>query len=219
MLLYIITGTYYSVSFAGKIHSPFLAIIGLTTFVLVPIIFSKTIQSKFARTIIFEFENNLLSIALYNPVTNILVKSYNVYYSDISSCIISSTSIKTSTITIFIGDGKTCQFSFTNELSTNWQPNYSENNISFFIFKNIYYYNREIILQKPFFASAVGKFLLYALPILLMITVISSIFFNAKMVCFSIMPILALYAQILARRKRDTDSFENFQACKMNGNK
>lgn len=208
LFIYILGGGYLSVSFAAKINSIPLAIVSFFVFVIAPILFIKWLKKSFLNKIKFVFENDVIVCEIFNYQTGQIEKQYQFNYSDIHSCILSTTSKRTSTITLFLQGSNKIQYSFTNEEKEIKETDY---NVSFDVFKKLHSFNKDIKLLPPFYASKSGKIALILLTTLLVVTIIVNIIFHSRSLPLILFMGVSLYFQILMRRRRDIEVFKSFK--------
>lgn len=202
MFIYMLGGGFISISLAAKIQSISLAVLGFIVFIIVPLILIKTLQKRFLKKIVFVFENESVLVQIFNLKTESLEREYRYNYNDIKSCILSSTSNRTSTIKLYFSKAAKFQCTFINEKGD------TENNYSLSVFRELHLSNANIELSPPFYASKGGIAALIILTLLLITDIIISLLYKPGSLPFSLFVGVALYIQIIVRRSRDIETFK-----------
>ncbi len=197
-------GGFISISLSAIIHSIPLIILSFFIFIISPIVFNKPLSKLFFKEIHLIFEERIVRIEILNFKTKQIERDYQFSYEDIKSCILSSTSARTSTIKIFFYHSNKFQCSFTDESK---EIINKDNNLSFEVYRNLYFFNNRITLLPPFYASKNGKTALIVLTIIMIIAITENIVYKPQAIPFSLLIGAVLFLQIIARRKRDIEIY------------
>lgn len=208
LFIYMVFGGYLSITLASKLQSPLLAVLGFLVFIVAPLVFNKPLRLKFLKQIKFTFDDEFVLFEIFNYKTEILEKQQQFKYTNIDSCVLSSTSKKTSTIKLFLQDSKKIQWTFVNEGQEKQDTADVDNNVSLTVFKEIYTFNKQILLLPPFYASKSGIIALIILSGLFITAITMNIIFYSKFIPLTLIMGASLYLQIILRRKRDIDLFK-----------
>ncbi len=208
LCIYMLFGGCLSISLASKLQSPLLAVLGFFVFIIAPLIFNKPLRLKFLKQIKFTFDEDFVLLEIFNYGTGILEKQQQFKYTDIHSCVLSSTSKKTSTIKLFLQDSKKVQWTFVNEGKVKEDTSDVDNNVSLAVFKEMYTLNKQILLLPPFYASKGGIIALIILTGLFITAIIMNIIYYSKSQPLTLIMGASLYLQIIFRRKRDIELFK-----------
>lgn len=211
IILYMIIGGYLGVYAAGEIRSPSLAVGSFIVFIMAPLILSKRIQTLFTKEASFIFNQEHILIEIRSLKNNELEREVYISYSDIRACLISSVSPKSSTITIKSFSANDQQYSFSNENFADKYANEYDTNVAFYIYKEIFLHNSKVYLLKPFYASKNGLIAFVMLSALFIVGIIMSALYKPSLIFLSIIPTLALYIQTIYRRKRDIQTFDDYE--------
>lgn len=198
-------GGYLSILLASNIRSIPLAVLGFIVFIIAPLILFKPLQRRFLRKVVFTFNDKCISVRISNLRTENIEREYQYSYSDIKSCTLSSSSARTSTIKLFFFQSQKFQCSFVS------QDDGNNSNVSLILFKTICSFNKNIKLLPPFYASKSGIVALIILTILLITAITVNILYKPSALPFSLFMGVALYIQIIVRRKRDIEAYKQFQ--------
>jgi hypothetical protein len=206
MVLYMSLGFFLSVSYAGKIHSVTLAIIGCIVFIIVPLVFNKPYRMRFMKILTLTFKADTVDFTISNFNTHEIEKEFPLEYKNIKSCTLTSTSKKTSTIRIFLYTGRKIQYGFVDEGDEDKIP--KDNNVSLDVFKQLYLFNNTIVLLPPFYASKSGIAALVVLTVAFIVAIVINILYKPIAIPSSLFSAFALYLNIIVRRKRDIRIFK-----------
>ncbi|WDF81196.1 hypothetical protein PQ469_14385 [Mucilaginibacter sp. KACC 22773] len=211
LFIYMLFGGYLSISLASKFQSPLLAVLGFFVFIVAPLVFNKPLRLKFLKQIKFTFDDEFVLLEIFNYKTEMLEKQHHFKYEDIQSCVLSSTSKKTSTLKLFFQDSTKFQCTFVNEEKIKEDTSEMDSNVSLAVFKEIYSFNKQILLNPPFYASKGGITALIILTGLFIAAIVMNIIYYSKFLPFTLIMGASLYLQIILRRKRDIELFEKLK--------
>jgi hypothetical protein len=206
MFIYMFSGGFISIYLAAKIQSIPLAILGFLIFIIIPLFSIKNLQTHFVRKVVFHFEQEAFVLQIFKPKTEILAKEFKYEYKDIKSCVLSTTSSRTSTIKLFFFQGRKLQTTFFSEKKN------ADTNQGLIVFKRLYSFNQNILLLPPFYASKGGIVALVILTSLFIADIAVNILFKPAILPFSLFIGAALYIQVLVRRKREFQLFQQSKA-------
>jgi hypothetical protein len=185
-----------------------LAVSGLIVFVILPVIFNRQFRQLFLRKFESDFNDDYFLINIGNNNTGDLKTSYRYLYTDVVSGSVTSTSGKTSTLRLFFSNGRKYQCTFIDE-SKDAEANY-ENNVAFSFIKKLIRINENIVLRPSFYASKGGTVAIIILTIIAIVAFTMQIILVPKSLPFSLFAALFLYIQIIVRRKRDRETYQEY---------
>ncbi len=211
IFIYILGGVSLSAYVGGHMKSVFIVVLGFLVFVIAPAVFRKRFQEVFERNASFFFEKEFLRIEISKNNSNIIEYSNNINYKSIVSCLISSSSPKSSTIKVALIDSSSFQYSFLSEEKVFSSDKQNDVNTALQLFNELRQINKEIYLEKPFFVSEYGKFFIYILCILVFLALIISAIYKPILIPLSILPLLLITLQIFMRRSRDILTYNRYK--------
>jgi hypothetical protein len=206
-------GAIVTVLVGMALSAPLFGFVGLAIFWLGPLFFENSLRKPFTKKVKLYFSDSDISSEIYNIWTNALESKDEVSFSEIKSFkIMNSTKDDSSFLKLNLKNGKKWSYIFIGQKNDDSKTDVTEIVTECILKYNLRQdeYNR-ITLIPNFFVSKTGKFVIAAVGVLMISTLVLQIIFKPKSIPVSIITGFFFYILILAQRRQDKANLENFE--------
>jgi hypothetical protein len=214
LFLFMGIGTSLTIAIALKLSYPSIGYLGFFIFFICPILVMKYIRKFFEKKMEIIFHNDYVNFQLFNLKTGIQEDQNDFKYNEIESCGLVVTESISSTLSLNFCNGDKVLYTF---IETN-SNTHSEGSIGEIIYKLMSSYSttlngkNKIAFKPSFYATQTGKICIIGLTILLIFAIIFHLIYALKSLPFTLFIGLALFFQIIARRKKDIALYEKMKS-------